>query len=296
MSQELYNYRVQNMIDAASFKEPSKIPVGLEYNTWPFAYAGVKYKEVIESPEQIAQIYLKFFDDFEFDYNWIEGGLGIPLKSFQTLGIEKFRFAPDDICIEHAQAYDVYMSADDYEELTENPMRYKVEKLLKFKIPAFQEPREVAYEKLKKAAIQFKPFLEINDLIVEGLNKKEIVSVSKPNPHHLFYNSQFSYIFDQARGIKNSLIDLRRYPQRVRKACDALWQQSACHKAANSEIIRNDSFPILLLGYHPEGFLSKKDFDDLLIRYFLEDCKYLAEKGMKFLVHGEGQITHTFDS
>ncbi len=40
----------KNINDALNFIDPQKIPVGIELITWPFGYAGVTYKQVMNKP------------------------------------------------------------------------------------------------------------------------------------------------------------------------------------------------------------------------------------------------------
>ena len=61
MGGDLYSRRVQNIVDAINFREPEKVPVGL--NLMCVAYKGKTYQEVMHDPQLTADTYTEFLDD-----------------------------------------------------------------------------------------------------------------------------------------------------------------------------------------------------------------------------------------
>lgn len=292
MDQLLKTERMQNIIDATNFREPKKVPIGIEFITWPFAYAGVTYREVMHNPELAAKCYVKFLEEIELDWLWGAPGVPFPIKSFHALGIKSYEIAIDDTCIQHQQAYTQYMEAEEYDEYIKDPKGYQRDVFFRRIAPAFSLPREEAYAVLKEAAKKYKPLRDMNNLIRETVfNQKQIVSLTGPSSP-MFY-APFDTLFDHIRGIKNALIDIRRRPDRVKQACDAIWAQT---KPFITPVdFENKPFFFGRTFYHSACFLSPKQFDDWIFSYFLDAYRSSIEKGLKFYIKGEGQFLKLLD-
>lgn len=292
MDNSLRTDRIQDIIDATNFKEPKKVPVGMEFITWPFAYAGVTYREVMNDPKRAAKAYVKFLDDIELDWVWGPTGVAHPVESFQALGINNYGIAIDDTCIQHQQAYTKYMEDDEYDEYIKDPLGFQRNVFFRRIAPAFSLPRAEAYEALKDAAKKFKSFREMNNLINKTIfEEKQIVSLMGPSSP--FFYAPFDVLFDHVRGIKNALIDIRRRPAKVKEACDAIWAQTNPH--LNPADFKNKPFPMGVTFYHSACFISPKQFDELVFSYFLEGYGPAIESGLKFFLKGEGQFLNLLD-
>lgn len=288
----LYKEREQNLLDATSFREPRKVPVGMEFTYWPFSYAGVTYKQVAHDPQLTAEKYLQFLDDISIDFVWGAAGLSNPYKAYQALGSESFYLADDDTTVAHAQAKDVYMEDDEYDKFIEDPYHFMWETLLRRKLPAFQKSKEEAYAALKQSMAEFKTFQRANDLIAEGLKKRAIYTlVNIP----LVIDVPLKRIFDTVRGMKNTLIDLRRRPDQLKKACDKMFEADLAALPKVEDIAKIPGLKVGLTGYHVECFLSPQQFDEYYMSYFLKAALPYMEAGVKFFLKGEGRFIHTVD-
>lgn len=287
----LFEQRKKNFIDATSFVEPEKIPVGIEMLTWPFVYAGTTYKNVINDPQKTADAYEKFLEVADVDF-LCGGSITYPIRAFEELDIDTFVFAKDDTCIQHQQTKEEMMRVEEYPELIADPQAFK-EKLAKRKIPAFQLPRKEAYKKLKSALKQFKIFSEANALISDKLQKKhEVLSLMESTLP--LYTNPFNTIHDSLRGITESLIDLRRRPQDVFRACDALWEQQLVNFNFDPKDY-TEAFPPAFTFYHSEAFISPEFYDKLFFQKFKKTYLPFMEAGTKFFLKGEGHFIKTLD-
>lgn len=288
---EISNERKQNFIDAISFKEPKKVPVGAEIIYWPFSYAGTTYRAVIDDPVKTAEAYTKFLDDIQLDFIF-GGNISFPVKALQALGINNYTIARDDCCIEHQQANLQYMNVKDYNDLIIDTNKFRKETFVKRNCPAFQLPKEEAYKTLREAVKQYKIFYEANALIGQEIyeNRQILSFMGAP----LNYYSPLNVLFDSLRGIKNTLTDLRRHPDLVSKAYDAIWDWQM--KGFN--LTPDDwhkSFPLGVTVYHSECFLSPNDFDEFFFKNFKTTFMPFFEAGAKFFLKGEGSFIRTLD-
>ena len=77
---EKFDKRKKDLIDAISFKEPDKIPVGVQMSNWAFAYAGVRYEDIIDDPDEVVRTFTKHLYDFDFDY--VQSGISVPIEVY----------------------------------------------------------------------------------------------------------------------------------------------------------------------------------------------------------------------
>lgn len=141
---------------------------------------------------------------------------------------------------------------------------------------------------LKQAYYAQKAYAESNRMIQQHLTEdKGIYEMQADVP--VYYMSPFSTFFDTYRGIRSALSDLRRYPDKVRKACEAIWQGNQFMYQFDPEEIKNP-LPMGHSMFHPECFLSDKWFDELYFHYFKEGVMPALEAGKKIFLYGEGSF------
>lgn len=290
--------REQNLLDALNLKEPDKVPIGLETMGWPLVYAGTDYEKMIDDPEALTKAYLKFFDDVPVDYFALNIGIAMPLKMHQALGSEEYFLSHDKILIQHNQAAENLMRVDEYGALIDDIMGFRAGTLLKRRFPIFDGPKDVAYEALKKAAIGLKEFYYTNALIRQGMLDRDIVPLGEIGPNGskapVFY-SAFNIIFDFLRGIKGALVDLRRRPDVVREAVQAIEAARPPHATPPEYFLENSPLPLAMTIYHSECFLNPKQFDEFYFEPFKKQVMPYMECGAKYYLKGEGQFLSTLD-
>lgn len=287
--QAVYDSRLKNILDASSFREPERIPVGLEVLGWPFAYAGTTLRAARDNPKQAIADYLKFFEEIEFDWTWTVG-INVCEKVFSEMGIPRYKLADDDTTIQHIQVNDVYMPKEDYPKFIADPAGYRHNHIYQKTFPEFSAPTEQTYQKMLGAAKALRDFNELNDGIRAGYSERNIVNLAMPGS--IFYYAPFNTLFDAMRGIPNSLSDLRRCPEAVLDACDALWEREPLHKMRKAADYA-DMAPINVTIYHSECFLNDKWFDRLFMHYLKDGYGPMFDRGAKFFLKGEGSFMRT---
>lgn len=288
------DYNKKNLKDALTFKEPDKVPVGIEVAMWPYSYAGIRYKEVKNDPEVSADAYVKFLDDITIDYMWGITGVTKPMDSFVHLGADSFMFASDGNSIVHAQTNEMPMNESEYEDFIENPHTYWRESVLRRRIPAFQGSEEDAYQSFLLALEAYRPVQETNKLIGEKLISKGIYTLASEGPK---YKVPLDTLFDKVRGMKNTLLDLRRRPDVVKKACDRLFEiDMETMKEKVSDYKDKNELYCGATVYHSACFLNLKQFDEMFMHYLKKGFMEFFEAGVHMFLKGEGKFIHTLDS
>lgn len=289
--EDLRSERIKNLVDALSFKEPEKVPVGAEIISWPFSYAGVSYVDIMDDPQAVADAYLKFLDVIELDFLW-GGGLNTPVKAVQALGNTSYRIADDGVTAQHVQAELDFMTADEYPELIANPDAFAL-KRQRATMPILDLPRDQAYAKVIEALKEFDTFSQANALIQKFIfEDKQIIPLTGAP---VGFQTPLNTLFDSYRGMRDTLLDLKRRPETVREVFDLLMIKARERMAGLDPKDFTDPYPLGMTGYHVECFLSPPLFDEYFFDPFMELCLPYMEAGLKFFIKGEGHFLNTID-
>ncbi|MCL1804667.1 MAG: hypothetical protein FWG28_01490 [Clostridiales bacterium] len=288
---ELKKERMQNLLDATSFREPKKIPVGAEILTWPFSYAGVRYADVMDDAVKTAQAYVKFLDDIQLDFLW-GGMVTSAVNALQAMGCNHFALGDDGTAIIHRQPEVEFMEAEEYADLIGDLDAFKAG-LLRRRVKALQLPREQAYEKVLLALRAIRPWVEANAMIKEAIFEERGVAELTGNP--VMFMGPLTVLFDKYRGIKDTLVDLRRRPEVVRQACDVILDDRKRLLSAYDPKEYGYPYPFASTVYHVECFLSPAQYDEYYFNHFMETCLPYMEAGAKFFLKGEGSFINTID-
>ncbi len=105
----------------------------------------------------------------------------------------------------------------------------------------------------------------------------------------------FDEIADQYRGFKNITIDMKRQPQKVLDAMEALMPKNIAMQ--NPRVI--DEFTTSSIMTHMGVFLNTKDFDKFYWPNFAKLCHIAGERGMHMYIFCEGDwmrfLDHLYD-
>ena len=289
---------IENLKKVFSFEKPKKVPTFLQYTTWPYAYAGVSLADVIDDPAAHAEAYTRFLDEIPFDIT-LFGAYEEAIRVPEVLGSDKFTIASDGVGIVHNQVNEVYLDESVYDRIIENPTAVMYNELAKKQIPAFSLPKEEALARLKDAVSPYLRDGEFKNLAMGKILGSGIVcAVTGGAP---WYIGPFTKVFDYYRGIKNALIDLRRRPEKVQAACDAIMQSQAeaMHMARTAEEAKEQltgqPMPMGINITNAECFLPRKFFYSLYIDYFKKYIGPYFEAGAKYFILGEGSLARNMD-
>lgn len=290
---ELYDRRLKNIIDTCNLKEPEKVPIGVDMSCWAFHYAGTTYQKVARDIDACSKAFVKFFDDYDLDFSDSKGLSNLPIYAFQALGSETYQFSTDGCGITHNQANAEYLGPEVYDLVAENPDLFMNETFPKLKVPAFRGTKEAAVKALRQALTEQKLFSQINDRIGYHMTQeREMVGLY--DGMQLMYYAPINNFFDCYRGITNTLTDIRRYKDKVKAACDAIWESNKMWIECSEEEAKQP-FPLISTIYHIEPFLNRKQFDDLVWSYLMDGYGDIIARGKKLYIFAEGSIKHLVD-
>ena len=287
----LKDERKQNLVDALSFRAPKKVPIGAEVLTWPFAYAGVRYTDIMDDPDAVAREYVKFLDVIGLDFIW-GAFINTPIKALHTLDNYSYKIAGDGVAIIHLQPDIEFISADEYPELIADPAKFSWE-LTRRRCRAFQLPKAEAYAKLVQALRELDKVSTANAMITRYISEeKGILSLTGAPVNFL---SPLTAVFDRFRGMKDTLVDLRRRPDVLRAVHKSLleWRSAAVRALDPKDF--TSPYPLGDSVFHVECFISPSQFDEFFFEPFVELLLPFMEAGLKFFIKGEGKFMNILD-
>ena len=177
------------------------------------------------------------------------------------------------------------MEADEYDQLIADPKAFIANVLLPRKHPYLFENRDAA-----KAALKVFAEEQVDMFIMHGgttaqylVEKYGVQTVVNPG---CMLNTPLDHLFDYFRGFRGTLTDLRRQPEKVKAALDAIWEyRSAAQVAAPYDPAQGYAFQPC----HIPAYLSPKQFKELYWPYEKKLIEWMASNGGKILLCMEGR-------
>ena len=291
--EQLKAERIQNLVDAMSFKEPKKIPIGTEVQGWAYGYGGVKLKDVLDDPVAASKAQTKYANDVQFDYFWGGGSVsGRPMRVMEAMGNDMYKFADDGIAIVHNQSEIKFMSAEEYPELMADRPAF-LRKLQKQRNKTLQLPRDQAYPKILQALKAMRNHQEALRLSGEFFFNQKGIIVLTGGP--VRFSNPLNDLFDHYRGIRDTLIDLRRRKDVVKKYYNMRIEQIKADIAKINVADAGKPFPLIHTIYHVECFLTPELFDEFYFNDLRDIMTPFLKAGAKMYLKGEGAFLKILD-
>ena len=288
----LYQKRLNRYLTAMDCGKPDVVPVAFGVGEWVNKYAGITLQELYYDLDKSNQIVDEMLEGLDFDI--FKGGpvlwwppmfdaMGSKLYKFPGIGVDEnstFQFNEQE-----------YMKADDYDEFIASPTEWLVNHYLPNISSELANPGSYrATIALIKGAAAF---------AIAG--SKSTAAFAKWTVDHGivgqtagFTKAPFDTLGDALRGMKGILLDLRRRPDKVLAACEAITPHNVNYALAGAGAdTRFPSFAPLHRGAYP--FLNPQQWDN----YYWPSLKATIEgmwaKGKRMLFYAEGDWTPFLD-
>ena len=284
---ERREFTLQNILTLTDLKEPQKIPTLLFIEVgWAFMYAGIKWADVEDDPEAFAQAYAKSYREIPIDTSIPLGPSRTTLRPAQALGNNQFVYSSDGLGVTHNQAADVYLGPEVYDEILVDQAGL-MERFARMRNPKLLGPKEEAVAAVRNAAkaqaVANETAARIEQVLTDDVG---LISLWKNFGRGYHYTAEFWTFYDRLRGTAQGLSDLRRYPDKVKAACDFLFEQTKANFVYDDDM--KNAWPFGTSMFHPESYMSPKQFDQLYFKPFMEILGPVMEAGKKIFLYGEG--------
>lgn len=216
---QLRKHRTQNFKNVITGQgKIDHIPHFGHYWSWKYYDAGYKLSEALYNYDNMYDSMDQFFKRYSLDVCY-DTGRRNPVQVTSILGNSNDYIIDDDVYSISIRDQS-YMDDEDYEALIANPKKYLWETFL---------PKKFSVLKNQNNSVAFCQFLdkyrEFNSVmgkIQKLANSYGITNFSDPNGAVAPWGSGYEVLFNIMRGMKKLSIDLRRRPEQVTAACQAL--------------------------------------------------------------------------
>lgn len=285
-TETLYRSRLKDVMATTNHQEPSRVPVHGDITTWAIAYAGAKTADLLDDPQLLAEKWTSFLDDIYFDTQH-SMGLSTPLRMMETLGSEALFISSDGVTIQHQES--CQMEASDYPALIDDPKNFLINEYPLKKFPVLNDPSKPRYETLKKCAAQTLNWITANALVEKTAREKYGVFPLATGACRAY--APLDVIFDRLRGFKGLSLDMKRCPELVIAACEAIYSVYI------EDTINGfpGDFPFAMSPLHSPAFIGPKKFEKFFWPTYKKTALEIARRGGKIYQILEGNYRPYYD-
>jgi hypothetical protein len=275
--EKVYEQRIQDIIMTCNHKEPKRVPIMGKMTAWAVAYSGAKTRDLIYDRELHVEKWTSFLKDIYVDC--MQGiGIRIPLKMIWALESETFFISNDEVTIQHKE--NTPMLVEEYPELIKDPISFIMNKICPRKFPALSKPYPESLAALKEAALGLSDSSESAAAVVKRC--REEYGVPGIGGSKLY--APLDVIFDRLRGFTGLAVDMRRNPEWLIEACEALFP--IYMKVAERGI--TGPYPFAATTLHCPTFLGPKNFGKFFWPTYKKMLLRVKELGSQTFAYMEG--------
>ena len=279
-AQDAYQERLNRILDAVALKVPDRIPVLLINGFHAAKYGNINLKDAYHDPEKWYQANKKMLLELQPDI-YQDPWMINPAKAMEALDFKQIKWPGHGIPEDHSFQFveDEYMKPEEYDALMDDPSDFAVRTYLPricgaleaFKtLPtlkafltgypaigvtaAYAQPEVVAaFESLAKAGREYLKYIEKKQEFYKEMAEFPVwgvVGVVVP----------FDLISDMLRGMRGSMLDMYRNPDKLLEAQEKLYPMVRESAIVNAKI-NNTPFVFMALHRGADGFMSIKQFE-----------------------------------
>ncbi len=286
----LLEQKRSNFMKAINREEGAYVPNLIASNGGQVAWTGKRMVDVIENPVAYVEALNAVYAEMWADVMVINSSLFTPKRerAFETV---EYKFGPDGNTPEHLQL--ALMKPDEYDQLIADPDKYVTEVLLSRKHPYFFADREKAKNSLKLYA-EDKFYAMILTAAMSAKGLADQYGIAQVSNLQKIFETPLDILFDNFRGFRGTLTDLRRQPANVRAALDKLWEVRCAPKLQK---LGEGAFPYAVQFPHIPAYLSPKQYEELYWPHEKKLIEAINANGCKAFIFLEGRwekIWHHF--
>lgn len=282
----LYAQKFENVQKAINRQEGAWVPSAMTNNGGGLFWAGKTARDVAGNQHAYAKALTSFLDEMWLDANVLSGLTTTPRIS-DTFPTAENRLAKDGT-LTHLQT--PHMKAEEYDQLIADPKAFIANVLLPRKYPYLYESRDIA-----KAALKVFAEEQVGNMVMQMgytnqymMETYGVVSIVGGG----MLNTPLDHIFDYFRGFRGTLTDLRRQPEKVHAALDAIWEYQEGAKVAKP-FDPSKGFPFQPC--HIPAYLSPKQYKEFYWPYEKQLIEWVAGHGGKIFLVMEGRWENIWD-
>lgn len=282
-AEELYRERLARYQGAIRLQPIDRVPIACGSNYFAEIYAGHDKQQFVYDATQWAVADEVFVRDFPAVDAHRSGRFWGPLHD--AVGFSFYKLPGRDLApdVQYQFVEAERMRADEYELLIHDRAAFLFERFLPRALGEFGASRARSYMAFLKGGIAWMQAAAHTKARVEHLERQ----LGMPLAMQGAMLAPFDYLADGLRGLEGIMLDLRRQPDRVKEACDALIPEAVSYALALADPLRR--YPIFIpfhRGCRP--FLSPAQFDEFYWPSLQQAMLLLIEAGYTIRAYLEG--------
>jgi hypothetical protein len=309
---ELLKERTQRIEAATQLKVPDRVPISASFSYLPAKYNGLLCEDAFYNTEKWLAACKNTILHFAPDICTVEIPISGPV--LETLGSKQVMIPGHgtSACHSHQFVEDEYMKTEEYDEFLRDPSDYVIRTFIPrtyskltalaqlprlsrwyfgwpeiwmvsyFGRPEFVEAME-AVTKASKEAMKWLKLVGQYSVDMEALGFPAYTGTVTLAPYDL--------LPDLLRGMKESMLDLYRRPEKVLEACEKVLLPIMIEKALGDAKNNKNKRVFIPLHRGAEGFMSKKQFETFYWPTLKKLLITLVENGLTPVPFFEGDYT-----
>lgn len=219
------------------------------------------------------------FDDIYADGYFGNLGFSVNLPVMKLLGTSYYTASPDKKSFQNCvESYPLH--SDEYDECIDDLAKFSLNVVSRRRFPALNRSRE----EVKKILIQCVKEMDnwaAQRALAAKIVKDEYAMYSIGGG---FFGCPFDKIFDNLRGFKDTLVDIRKRPEKVIELTNAIMP-GALWPLKNIQ----SAYPFFINFAHAPAYLGVKNFEKFYWPTYKKLITAITEAGSKAVIHCQGR-------
>jgi uroporphyrinogen-III decarboxylase len=311
---ELYQQREKRVLDAIALRVPDRVPLLVFFAFFPARYCGLTIQELMYDPEKLFAAQWKTMIDFAPDMDNNPFGLRLLGPILETLDFKPLKWPGHGVTANRTYQYieGEYMKAEEYDHFLLDPTDFMIRRFwprIMGGLSGFQQlpPLHNIISYYLGISMGFRGFAQpevkaaLETLVKAGEKSQEIAAYALrfsqqareagfPMQFGAVSQAPFDTLSDFFRGMKGTMLDLYRRPEKVVQACEKLLP-FMIEMAVNGTRATGNPRVFIPIHWGLDNFMSKEQFD----RFFwptLRDLMHtLIKEGLNPCPLWEGNCT-----
>lgn len=282
--QKSYEERLSRYQAAIALELPDRIPISAGSNYFAEVYAGHTNQEFIYDASKWTEADNKFVADFPEVDSYRSGRFWGPLHD--AVGFNLYKLPGRDLTPRNQFQFveGERMKADEYDLLINNPVEFLFDRFLPRALDDFQERGSIrSYMAFLKGGMA----AGMMGGMVRARYQHMQTELGMPTSMGGVFLAPFDYLADGLRGLRGIMMDIRRQPDKIKEACEALIPDVVNAALAIADPLRR--YPIFIplhRGAFP--FLSPKQFEEFYWPSLKKTMLQIIDAGYSIRAYLEG--------
>jgi uroporphyrinogen-III decarboxylase len=297
---EVYQEREKRVLDAIALRVPDRVPILVFFAFFPAKYCGMTVQELMYDPEKLFEAQWKTMVDFAPDMDNNPFGLRLLGPLLETLDFKPLKWPGHGVSANRTYQYieGEYLKADEYDHFLLDPTDFMIRRFwprIMGALSGFQQlpPLHNIISYYLGVSMGFRGFAQpevkaaLETLVKAGEKSQEIATYALrfsqeareegfPMQFGAVSQAPFDTLSDFFRGMKGTMLDMYRRPDKVVQACEKLLP-FMIEMAVNGTRASGNPRVFIPIHWGLDNFMSKEQFD----RFFWPTLRALMQALIK---------------